>query len=267
MSGPAPLRVLIVDDEPLARRTLRKLVAQDPELAVAGECKSGREAVAQLRAAPPDLLLLDVQMPGMDGFEVLRQAGVAPPVTIFVTAFDRHAVQAFEAQALDYVLKPFHDERLRRALGRAKAQVRQGRAQGLAQQLAALLGTGAAAAAAALPGPRYLERVALREGGRVQLLGTDEIDWIAADDYYAEVHAGGQAHLLREPLRDLEGRLDPARFFRVHRSAIVNLSRIKEIRSSSQGDHTVLLHDGTELRLSRHRRGALFERLGTGPTP
>lgn len=273
------IRTLIVDDELLARRTLRLLLEADPEVEIVGECSNGREAVAQLRQLKPELLLLDIQMPGMDGFEVLHQAGPESiPAIIFVTAHDTHALRAFEVHALDYLLKPFDDERFHRAVARAKAMVRQGRVHELTRRLVTMLGTPAGppvtpppappsgpAPAAPVPpsrGSEYLERIALKEGHRVMLLTVADIDWIEAEDYYAQIHAGGSSYLLREPLKELEAKLEPRQFVRIHRSTIVNVRRVKELQPLVHGESIVVLHDGTKLRLSRSRREHLHALLG-----
>jgi two-component system LytT family response regulator len=280
----APVRVLVVDDEPLARRGLAVLLRADAEVEVAGECGSGPEALAALARAPVDVLFLDVQMPGMDGFEVLRQL---PPgrvgAVVFSTAFDHYALRAFEAHALDYLLKPYDDERFAHVLARAKKHVRDGRVQALAHQLAGLLGglgptvqpvaaaghaappASAPLAPAALADPPEAERAArpplarfvLREAGRVSFLPVEQVDYIEAEDYYVEVHAGGRSHLLRQSLRELEGELDPRRFVRIHRSTIVNVERVKELQPLFHGEYRVLLHDGTALKLSRSYRDRL----------
>jgi two-component system, LytTR family, response regulator len=249
-----PIRVLVVDDEPLARATLVGLLAADPEVRLVGQAGSGREALPLLREA--DLVFLDVHMPGGDAFKLLGRAGDRRPAIIFVTAYDAHALRAFEVAALDYVLKPFDDERFGRALERGKAQVRGGRAAALTHHLASLFENGAAAA------PRPPDRIAVKDRGRMVFVPVDAIDWIGAEDYYAELHVGRATHLLREPLTELEARLDPTRFVRVHRSAIVNLTRVREVESSTRGDAALVLDDGTRLRLSRGRRAAILARLG-----
>lgn len=258
-----PIRALIVDDEPLARSTLRILLAADPEIFIAGEAGSGREAAAAIRREPPDLLFLDVQMPGMDGFGVLAEVDASRiGAIVFVTAFDTHAVRAFEVNALDYLLKPFDDERFHRALERAKAQIRRGRTEELARKLVAVLGKGPPSSTPQPQPAAHLQRIALKSSQRVSFLPVAEIDWIEAEDYYVEIHASGQSHLLRESMRDLEAQLDPAKFFRIHRSAIVNVTRIKEVRPLSHGEGLVVLHDGTELKVSRSRKEQLFALLG-----
>jgi two-component system LytT family response regulator len=251
------IRTVVVDDEPLARAALRLALDADPGIEVVGECVDGVDAAARLPALAPDALFLDVRMPGLDGFEVLRRTGLAPPALILVTAHDDYALRAFDAQAIDYLLKPFDDDRLAQAIARAKAQVRRHRAGDLADRLAALLGSPAAAPAG--------DRLALREGGRVRFVAQADIDWIQAQDYYVEIHAGGQAHLVRDSLRDLAGRLDPARFVRIHRSVVVNVARIAELRSLDAGEGVAVLGDGTELRISRSRRAEVYARLGVAP--
>jgi two-component system LytT family response regulator len=249
-----PIRVLVVDDEPLARATLVGLLAADPEVRLVGQAGNGREALPLLREA--DLVFLDVQMPGGDAFKLLRRAGDPRPAIIFVTAFDDHALRAFEVAALDYLLKPFDDERFGRALERGKSYVRSGRAAALTRHFAALFDNHVA------PAPRSPDRIAVKDRGRLVFVPVDAIDWIGAEDYYAELHVGGSTHLLREPLCELEVRLDPNRFVRVHRSAIVNVTRVREVESSTRGDAALILDDGTRLRLSRGRRAAILARLG-----
>jgi two-component system, LytTR family, response regulator len=258
----APVRVLIVDDEPPARRTLADLVAADPEAVVAGECGSGAEAVEAIRRLAPDVVLLDVQMPELDGFGVLEALAPAEiPLVVFVTAYDRYAVRAFEIHALDYLLKPFDDERFTAALGRAKEAIHRREVDQIGRRLAELLAERRGETAGAEPtGDAPLKRLLIRGGGRVVLLPVEEIDWIEAADYYARVHAGGAHHLIRESLSALEEKLDPARFARVHRSAIVNLDRVRELRPLFKGNCLVVLADGTELPLGRARR-ATVERL------
>ncbi|HLJ50545.1 MAG TPA: LytTR family DNA-binding domain-containing protein [Bryobacteraceae bacterium] len=237
MSG--PVRTVIVDDEPLARAGLMALLSRDPDTEVVAECGSGSEAVEAIRELRPDLLFLDVQMPGCDGFDVLAQLGAAVPrAIIFVTAYDRYAVKAFEAEALDYLLKPFDDARFARALERGKAVAR-GRTS-----------------------PE--KRLIVKSAGRVTILKTGEIDWIEAADYYACLHAGGRSHLLRRSLTELEEELASETFCRIHRSAIVNLDRVRELRLDSNGEHEVVLRDGACLRLSRSYREQLQARLKRG---
>ncbi|HEX5829735.1 MAG TPA: LytTR family DNA-binding domain-containing protein [Gemmatimonadaceae bacterium] len=242
-SDAAPIRVLLVDDEPLARRGLRQLLAAHADVAVVGECRDGREALAALDAVRPDLVFLDVQMPELDGFGVIRERGPGRmPLTIFLTAYDEFALPAFEAQALDYLVKPPSEERFAAALARARRQLRLARLDG-----------GASSAAES----RLLVPTAHGE----LVLSPEEIDWIGAEDYYAAVHARGRRHLLRESLAALEARLDPRRFVRVHRSAIVNVARVAALRAAAAGGAAVVRRDGTTLPVSRRRREALARAL------
>ncbi len=253
---PGPIRTLIVDDEPLCRERLRTLLAADPDFTVVGECSDGAEAVATLRESPCDLIFLDVQMPVMDGLEVVEAIGPEQmPTVIFVTAYDRYALRAFEVQALDYLLKPFDRERFEKALTRAKANVRRDQSAEASRQLLALLGD-------TRPGRKHLERLVIKSGGRIFFLKMEEIDWIEAAGNYLRLHVGRETHLLRETMNALEGRIDPERFLRIHRSTIVNIERIREIQPLFHGDYVVLLRDGTELTLSRTYRQRLQEVLG-----
>jgi two-component system LytT family response regulator len=263
------IRTLVVDDEPLAREGMLSLLEEDPEIEVVGSCANGRQALEQVRRLEPALLLLDVQMPEMDGFGVLEALGEAAPVVVFVTAYDQYALRAFEMHAVDYLLKPFDDERFDKAMRRAKTQVRQEQADVLSRRLLAMLETyrgggvpGADEELERLPQGSYLTRLAIRSSGRVVFLKIEEIDWIGAADYYVELHAGGKAHLLREPMARLEEKLDPKRFLRIHRSAIINVDRVREVRTSALGERFVLLADGTKLKLSRSRRDKLQMLMG-----
>jgi two-component system, LytTR family, response regulator len=255
-----PIRVLVVDDEPIARSGMITLLARDPELSVVGECGDGLSAVSAIGELDPDLVLLDVQMPEADGFEVLRAIDAERmPVVIFVTAYDQFAVRAFEVNALDYLLKPFDDERFTAALERAKRALRQDSVSlaDLGRRVAGLLDQTAAG-----PSARPLSRLIVKETGRAIFLSVDELDWIEAADYCVKLHVRGQTHLIRQSMQSFEGRLDPQRFFRVHRSALVNLDRVKEIQPLFKGEHVVILQDGTRLRLSRNRKDSLEALLG-----
>ena len=260
------VRTLVVDDEPLARRSLRILLREDPEVELVGEAGSGREAVALIREHSPDLVFLDIQMPEMNGFDVLESMDASQmPVVIFVTAYDQFALRAFEFHALDYLLKPFDDARFEKALSRAKQQVEQREVSELSQRLVALLEDREGSRGVEKPAPaHHLTRMLIKSAGRVFFLKTDEIDWIGAEDYYVKLHVGRKGHLLRETMNDLEARLDPQKFMRVHRSAIVNLDRVKELHQHFNGDYVVVLQDGTELKLSRSRREHLQTLLGAG---
>ena len=259
------IRTLIVDDEPLAREGVRVLLEKDPDIEVVGECANGREAVEAIDELGPELLFLDVQMPEMDGFEALARVEAARrPVVVFVTAYDQHALQAFEVHALDYLLKPFKDDRFRAALERAKTQVRQQKVSEISQRLVALLdhtGSPEPAAETSDEAP-YLTRLVVKTGGRVFFINVEEIDWIEAADYYVRLHVGGKAHLLRETMSNLERRLDPQRFLRIHRSTIVHLERIAALEPYYHGDYMVLLRDGTELKMSRRHRQKVEAALG-----
>jgi two-component system LytT family response regulator len=245
------IRTLIVDDEPLSRRKIREFLKDDREIEVVGECGNGPEAVSTVRSVTPDLLFLDVQMPGMDGFGVLEELREERmPFVIFVTAFDKYAVKAFEVRALDYLLKPFHRERFSRATDRAKAQIRAAASGDFTAQIRDLIQE-------LRPQNRYLERVIVKTSGTVFFLKTDEIDWISAEENYVRLHCGKSSHLLRDKISNLEAQLDPGRFQRIHRSTIVNIDRIQKLHPHSHGDYQVVLHDGTELILSRQYRDRL----------
>lgn len=253
------LRALIVDDEPLARERLRTLLKADPEVEIAAECADGRKAIAAIHKHAPDLVFLDVQMPEVDGFAVIEAVGPARmPAVIFVTAYDKYALRAFEVHALDYLLKPFDRERFTRALERAKTRLQHdaaGRSGELGPRLLALL-------EALKAGARPVERLVIKSGGRVIFLRAEEIDWIEAAGNYVRLHAGREAHLLRETMSALEARLDAGRFRRIHRSTMVQLDRIKEMQPDFHGDYQVLLRDGTRLTLSRTYREKFREFLG-----
>jgi len=262
------LQVLVVDDEPLARSGMTTLLEKDPELDVVAECGNGRTAVEAILELQPDLVLLDIQMPEMDGFEVLRAVGTErmPPV-VFVTAYDQFAVRAFEVNALDYLLKPFDDDRFARAIDRAKQSIRRPDVGELSKRLFRLLEAAErttanhSAASDRGTGP-HLTRLVVRDAGRVFFVRTDEIDWIQAASYYVKLHVQGTVHLLRETMNSLESRLDPTAFFRVSRSAIVNLDRVKEIQPYTHSTHVVILKDGTRVKLSKTRKEGLEELLG-----
>jgi two-component system LytT family response regulator len=250
-----PIRVLVVDDEAPARAALRRMLSDDPEIEVVGCCADGNAALAAIKATAPEILFLDVRMPGIDGFGVVEAAGERPPRVVFVTAHAGHALEAFDAAAVDYVLKPFDDERFARALARAKAAARADRTVALAERFSAELGGDAA------PRPKYLERITIPDGETVRVIPVDDVDWIEAQDYYVEVHSGGRGYLLRRALKQLEDRLDPRRFARVHRGAIVNVGFIEALRPASHGERDLLLRDGTHLKLSRMYRDRLRELL------
>lgn len=258
MSDSPQIRVLIVDDEPLAREMLREMLQADKQVTIVGESTNGREAVEAVRALSPDLLFLDVQMPALGGFEVLEAIGSdRNPYVIFVTAYDHYAVRAFEVNALDYLLKPFDEERFEVSWQRAKAQVLRDR-NGMDQRILALLEELKA-------GSKYLERLVIKAGGRIYFLETTEIEWIEAEGNYVSVHSGKKSHLLRETISSLESQLDPRQFVRIHRSSIVRIDRIQELQPWFHGEYRVILQSGTQLTLSRNYREKLQEALGKLP--
>jgi two-component system LytT family response regulator len=248
------IRAVIADDEPLARRGIRQLLAPHRDVTIVAEARNGVETVRALRTLQPDLLFLDVQMPELDGFGVLREVGAEHmPAVIFVTAYDDFAVRAFEANALDYLVKPVEEARFAQALERTRERLRSAEAVAVSRKLSALLalherGRGASGASAA--------RLLVPTSNGELVLDTDEIDWIEADDYYAAIHARGRRHLIRESLASLEQRLDAGQFVRAHRSAIVNVDRVRELRSANESaaETVLILRDGTRVPVSRRRR-------------
>jgi two-component system, LytTR family, response regulator len=256
------IRALIVDDEPLARRGIRQLLAPYPDILVVGECRDGREALRALATLAPDLLFLDIQMPGLDGFGVLRVHGVERmPTVVFVTAHDEFAVRAFEAQALDYLVKPLTEPRFRATIARVRERIRISDALTVAGKLTALLAAHATQTSRDLAGgsrTRGLmeQRITVPTETGELIIGTKEIDWIEAEDYYAAINAGGRRYRIRESLTALESLLDPARFARVHRSAIVRLDLVRELRQdpSVDGGMVLVLKDGTRVPVSRRRQ-------------
>jgi len=251
------LRILIADDEAVARRRIRRLLAGEPDIGSIAECADGASAVEAIDRDRPDIAFLDVQMPEVDGFDVV--ASVAPaalPAVVFVTAFDRYALRAFDVHAIDYLLKPFTRERFRTALSRARERVERGTRD---QPIAALVDRVRARR-------RYPPRVAVRAGSRFVVIEWREVDWIEAADNYVKLHVGGREFLLRETLASIEQQLDPDRFARIHRSAIVQLDRIAEIHPASHGDADVVLRNGPRLALSRTWRDAVQRLLGL-PSP
>jgi two-component system LytT family response regulator len=244
----APLRVLVVDDEPLARDCVRLAIAGEPDVEVVGECANGLEAVEAIQGLSPDLVFLDVQMPELDGFEVVEAC--APhglPAVIFVTAYDQYALKAFEAHALDYLLKPVDGVRFHAALDRAREQIARLADRDVNARIAVLLEE--------LRRDRsYAERIVVRGRERILLVDVSEIDRIEAAENYVEIHAGRQTHLVRDTMQNMEAKLDPRRFLRIRRSTIVNVARVKELRPLFNGEYAVLLSDGTELTSSRRFR-------------
>jgi two-component system LytT family response regulator len=242
VEGRGRIRALIVDDEPLARSNLKVLLGRDAEVELVGECGSGAGALEEIRKKKPDVVFLDVQMPECDGFDVLEQlGGELPAALVFVTAYDQYALRAFEAGALDYLLKPFDNARFERALTRAKERIARGK-----------------------DAPRKMERLAVKNAGEVLFLKIAEIDWIEAADYYVCLHVGAKSHLLRRSMAEVEREMEPAAFCRIHRSAIVNLERVRRLESGEDGGAEVVLSTGARLRLSRRYRKELQARLGVG---
>lgn len=283
------IRVIAVDDEHLARERLRRLLDAEPDMEIIAMCADGDSAVDAVLDDPPDLLFLDVAMPGRDGFGVVEAllANLPPesfPLVVFVTAFDQHALRAFEAQALDYLVKPFDDDRFATLLERVRLLVRRSRVEAVTGQLRRLLGD---RGAMSMPNPSHasgapsvfgdddgtqtaspggadgaLDHLVLRTGKRSRIVRTDAVDWIGADGVYARIHVGGASYLIRMPMHELETRLDARRFVRIHRSAIVNIDRVRELHEIDRGEYAVILADGTKLKLSRSRRAQFESRLG-----
>ena len=249
------IRALVVDDEPLARRTIRRFVGKNTGVEIVGECGDGESAVQAIRDSKPGLVFLDIQMPEMDGFQVLSKIGAdRMPVTIFVTAYDRFALRAFDVNAIDYLLKPVGKARFERALARAKQRIagkidcdEVQRVISTLQQLAAT--------------KKYPDRLGIPKNGRIMFVATNDIDWIEAEGNYVRLHVGNREHEFRETLTGLEEKLNPAEFLRIHRSTIVNIQRIKEIQAWFHGHHRVLLENGTELRMSRYQH-EIVRKLG-----
>ena len=254
-----PLRVLIVDDEPLARQRIEDLLAHEPGIEIVGVADNGERAIEMIRSIhpPPELVFLDVQMPGMTGLDVVRSIGVdAMPPTIFVTAYDQHALKAFELAALDYLVKPFDDERFEQALARGRAHVELREARALRERLRAMLEGDVTPTAS-----HYIQRIPVESRGKVQYVPIDQVDYIAASGPYAEIVVGTRRHLVRETMQSLEDTLDPARFMRVHRSAIVPLDRVEMLLRGAGGDYELQLKNGARVRVSRAKREQVEQRL------
>jgi two-component system LytT family response regulator len=249
------LTTLIVDDEPLARERLLGLLSNETDIEVLGQCRDGEEAVSAIHERHPDLVLLDVEMPRMDGFEVIDTIGPERmPMVIFVTAYDQHAIKAFQVRALDYLLKPFDRERFSDALQRARTQIESQTNGDLGKRLLALMKD------IKRDAPKT-DRLVVKSGGRLFFLRADEIDWIEAAGNYVRLHVGSQSHLLRETMNAIESRLDPERFFRIHRCRIVNVERIQEMQPWLNGEYSVVLRTGVRLTLSRGYREKLQDKL------
>jgi two-component system, LytTR family, response regulator len=250
------IRVCVIDDEPIACRKIQRMLKDDPEIETVGVCSNGEEARQAIENLLPDLIFLDVQMPEMDGFEVLKSLNVEKmPHIIFVTAYDHYAIRAFEVHALDYLLKPFDRKRFQEALNHGKTQISQDRNRSNKSELKALLEEIKSA-------PRYLERLVIKNQGKVFFLKTDAIDWIEAQGKYELVHAGQDSHLIREGMGKLESELDPKKFVRIHKSTIVNIDRIEHLQPLFHGDFKAFLRNGTALTVSRRHREKLEKFLG-----
>src|SRR4051812_36490854 len=249
------IRTLIVDDEPLARERLAALLAGEGDIEIVAQCRDGEEAVTAIVDHEPDLVFLDVQMPQMNGFEVIEAVGgERMPLVIFVTAYDQHALRAFQVRALDYLLKPFDRDRFTDALQRARTQIESQTSGDLGRRLIALMRD-------LKRDPPKTDRLVVKSGGRLFFLRADEIDWIEAAGNYVRLHVGNQSHLLRETMNAIEARLDSERFFRIHRSRIVNVERIQEMQPWLNGEYSIVLRSGVRLTLSRGYRERLQERL------
>ncbi len=246
-----PMNTLIVDDERLARERLKRLLADIEDVEIVGEAEGGAQAIEMIEEQRPDLVLLDIQMPGLDGFAVIETLQDPPPV-IFVTAYDEYAIRAFEVNALDYLLKPFSQQRLERSIHRAQQELTEGHV--FSERLASLLEDLAEQG-------QYASRLAVNDGNRIRVLDTERLDWIGIEDEKVIVHVGEESYTIHRTLSELEARLDPTRFFRAHRSAIVNLDRVQEIIPWFKGSHRLRLTTGAEVDLSRRRARALREIL------
>lgn len=278
------MRVLIVDDEPIARRRISRLLKLEEDVEVVNEVGSGTDAVAAIREQRPDLVFLDVQMPDLDGFGVVSALGSEPegmPAIVFVTAYNEYAVKAFDVNAVDYVLKPFDGERFRSAFQRARTTLEQKNSAEAGRRIKALLeevlgeqraqaltaGNGGNGAAHGVPAPapvqraRYLDRLMVKHDGRVFFVKVSDVDWFEASGNYVRVHVGRVSHLIRETMHGIEAQLDPNLFARIHRAVIVNMDRIRELQPWFAGDYIVILRDGRQLKLSRTYREALQSRM------
>ena len=272
MADTTPVRVLIVDDEPLARQRLEDLLRDEPDVTIVATADSGVAAVEAIRTLQPDLVFLDVQMPGKTGLDVVREIGPGDmPPTIFVTAYDRYALQAFDLAAVDYLVKPFDDERFEQAFRRARRMIALEEMGELRERLLAVLGGAPGSASTPMPpndgsspvrGPAYLERIAVEMRGKVRVVPVSQIEYITASGPYVEIHTPERAYLIREAIHHLEERLDPETFLRIHRSIIVRVDLIDTFHRGAGGDYEVQLKSGARLRVSRSRREELERRLG-----
>jgi two-component system LytT family response regulator len=250
------IRTLIVDDEPLARKRIRTFLSKEKDFEILAECDNGGSAIEAIETHQPDLVFLDVQMPDIDGFDVVSALDPERlPTVIFVTAYDQYAVKAFEVHALDYLLKPFDRDRFRQSLDRVRTQEEGDKAPDLQHQLDRLIED-------VVSKQRAANRILIKSSGRYIFLNTDEIDWVEAAGNYMRIHTGPETHLMRETVGGMENRLPYPRFVRIHRSTIINIDRIKEMEPTFNGEYSILLHNGQELKLSRKYRGHLEEAIG-----
>jgi len=255
MSSSKCIRTLIVDDESLARERIREMLESDPEIEIVGDCANGKEAIQAISKLKPDLIFLDVEMPGIDGFQVLQSLESAEmPAVIFVTAYDQYAVRAFEIYALDYLLKPFDRERFQGSVRRAKEQLLK-MSDSMNERILSALEQ-------IKTRPVHLERLVIKMNGHVFFIKAAEIDWLEAEGNYVRLHSGKESYLLRDTISALEAQLDPKQFLRVHRSAIVNIDRIQELQPWFHGEYRIILREGVQLTLSRSYREKLHELLG-----
>lgn len=247
------IRTVIADDMPLARSRIRRYLKTDSEIEIISECSRGGEAIEAINNLKPDLVFLDVEMPEVSGFEVLQAINLDPtPVVIFVTAYDQFTLRAFDYHALDYLLKPFDEARLKRALERAKRELKQTKQTDINEQLQSVLQNGKAES-------KFLKRIAIKSGERTFFLPTDDIDWVSTAGNYLELHVGKQTHLIRERMCELEAKLDPTKFVRIHRLSLINIERVREMQPLFNGDYVIILRNGARLTLSRTYREKLFD--------
>lgn len=256
------IKALIVDDEPIACEGLKVMLAKDDEIDVVGICFIGIEAIKKIKELKPDLLFLDIQMPKVSGFDVLE--ALIPderPITIFVTAYDQYALQAFDANAIDYLMKPFDDARFNQTLQKAKQYFHQAKSLEMKEKLTSLLNY---MGNSAFPNPdkKYLTRLSIKNAGEIVFIKVLDIDWIEADDYYVNVHSQGKRYLLRESLANLESQLDPSQFLRIHRCTIINIDRIKSVQQYFNNEYIAITHSGKTFKVSRSRKEALKGLLG-----
>ena len=265
MSDQKTLRALVIDDEPLARQRIVDMLRREPDLEVVGEIENGLEAVEAIRTLKPDVVFLDVQMPGKSGLDIVREIGVDDmPLTIFVTAYDKHALAAFEVAAVDYLVKPFDDERFEQALQRARRMIELKEVDGLRSRLLSVLQGERASDSAVASSPRgaYIERIPVEMRGKVRVVPVQEIEFIVASGPYAELYSGDRKYVIRESMQNLEDKLDPNVFIRIHRSVIARLDLIETLHKGAGGDYEVQLKNGRRLRVSRSRLEPLERKLG-----